>query len=250
MRNLFRQNALFIALSLILLVVLGLALVYIPKGDLHILLCDRHTPARDIFYRYYTQIAEFLPYIICVLLLLFGRIGEGATATACVAGADLTTQLLKHIFNAPRPITWFAANMPEVQLPLVEGVRMNHWFSFPSGHTTAFFSLFFVLSLLVTNYLTARSSDCDSRHTAKSTDSDRSHIAKHSYYTWLSGIVQVALFLLAALGGYSRIYLSQHFPEDVLAGIGVGLIISCLMVTLFSRWKGQKWYKYRLFSKK
>lgn len=234
--NLFKRNAVFITLSLMLFVALGLAILLIPKGELHLLLCDRHTPARDIFYRHYTQIAEYLPYVICVLILLFDRIGEGAAATACVAGAGLTTQILKHLFNAPRPITWFAMNMPDIQLPLVNGVRMNYWFSFPSGHTTSFFSLFFVLSLLATYYLTT---DCSGNSSGRT-----------SYSLWVSGLVQAGLFILAALGGYSRIYLSQHFPEDVLAGIGVGIIISCLMVTLFARWKDKKWYNYRLFTKK
>ena len=148
MKQLFRHNAVFITLSLILLAVLGLALLYIPKADLHLLLCDRHTPARDIFYRYYTQIAEWLPYVICVALLLFSRVGNGVFASSCMIVSALTTQLFKHIINAPRPVTWFAANMPDVQLPLVEGVRMNYWFSFPSGHTTSFFALFFALSIL------------------------------------------------------------------------------------------------------
>ena len=133
MRQLLRNNALFIGLSLLLLAVLGLALLYIPKGDLHLLLCDRHAHARDIFYRYYTHVAEWFPYVVCVGLLLFGRVGNGLLASSCMVFSALTTQLFKHIINAPRPITWFAANMPDIQLPLVEGVRMNEWYSFPSS---------------------------------------------------------------------------------------------------------------------
>ena len=50
MRNLFRQNAVFISLSLVLLIALGLALLCVEKGDLHLLLCNHHTPARDLLY--------------------------------------------------------------------------------------------------------------------------------------------------------------------------------------------------------
>ena len=85
MKQLFKQNAVFISLSLILVVVLGLALLYIPKNELHLLLCDRHTYARDIFYKYYTQVAEWFPYVVCVLLLLFSRIGDGVLATAALS---------------------------------------------------------------------------------------------------------------------------------------------------------------------
>ena len=227
MRNLFRQNALFIALSLILLVVLGLALVYIPKGDLHILLCDRHTPARDIFYRYYTQVAEWFPYVLCVALLLFGRIGDGVLASSAMILSALTTQLFKHIINAPRPITWFGQHFPDLQLPLTEGVRMNQWYSFPSGHTTSFFALAFVLCILLT---------------------------RHPRIPWCprttSAIIQILLFALAALGAYSRIYLSQHFAADVFAGVLVGTLITILCYAIFYRFEDQKWYNYRVFPKK
>ena len=136
-----------------LIVALGLALIYIPKGELHLLLCDRHTHARDIFYRYYTHVAEWFPYVLCVLLLLFGRIGNGVFASAALLLSALTTQLFKHIVNAPRPLTWFAEHMPDIQLPLVENVKMNYWYSFPSGHTTSFFALFFAISIISTKKL-------------------------------------------------------------------------------------------------
>ena len=155
MLKLLRSNIVFIILSLMLLLALGLALMYIPKGDLHWLLCNRHTPARDIFFRYYTHVAEWFPYVLCVLLLLFGRVGNGLFASAAMVFSSLTTQICKHLINAPRPVTWFAENMPDIRLPLVEGVEMNYWHSFPSGHTTSFFALAFVASILITKRLTA-----------------------------------------------------------------------------------------------
>ncbi len=207
-----------------LLVALGLALLLIPKGELHLLLCDHHTPARDIFYRYYTQVAEWFPYVVCVALLLFSRIGNGVFASSAMILSALSTQLLKHIVNAPRPVTWFTLVMPDTQLPLVDGVRMNHWFSFPSGHTTSFFALAFVVCILLTS---------------------------HPRITRLPRIlVQLLLFMAAALGGYSRIYLSQHFALDVFAGILVGTLITVLCYAIFIRYEDKKWYNYRLFAKR
>ena len=230
MKKLFQRNIVFIVLSLILLGVLGLALLYIPQGELHLLLCDRHTPARDIFYRYYTQVAEWFPYIVCVILLLFSRIGDGAFASAAMILSALTTQLFKNIINAPRPIKWFELNMPDVQLPLTPGVEVHSWFSFPSGHTTSFFALAFVVSILF------------SRET--STSSLSSTNRSYNY------LFQTALFFLAALGGYSRIYLSQHFARDVFAGILVGVIVTAVCYAVFSRYEDKKWYNYRLLSLK
>ena len=230
MKKLFQRNIVFIVLSLILLGVLGLALLYIPQGELHLLLCDRHTPARDIFYRYYTQVAEWFPYIVCVILLLFSRIGDGVFASAAMILSALTTQLFKNIINAPRPIKWFELNMPDVQLPLTPGVEVHSWFSFPSGHTTSFFALAFVVSILF------------SRET--STSSLSSTNRSYNY------LFQVGLFFLAALGGYSRIYLSQHFARDVFAGILVGVIVTAVCYAVFSRHEDKKWYNYRLLSLK
>lgn len=217
MKEFFRNNVVFITLSLILLGVLGLALLYIPKGDLHWMLCNRHTPARDMLYRYYTQIAEWLPYVICVIILLFSRIGDGIFASAAQICSALTTQLFKHIINAPRPITWFGMNYPEVQLPLTEGVRMNEWYSFPSGHTTSFFALFFVLSIILSHQW-----------------------PRFAPYT------QALCFALAAVGGYSRIYLSQHFTMDVFGGVIVGMLITIVCYAVFYRYEDKQWYNYRV----
>ena len=224
MKRFFKENAIFIGLSLILVAVLGLALLYIPQGELHLLLCDRHTPARDIFYRYYTQVAEWFPYVVCVGLLLFSSIGNGVFASSAMILSALSTQVLKHIINAPRPVTWFEMFMPETQLPLVEGVKMNHWFSFPSGHTTSFFALAFVVCILFTS--------------------------SPRIPRFARSLVQIVLFALATLGGYSRIYLSQHFAKDVFAGILVGTLITIVCYAIFNRFEDKKWYNYRLFAKK
>ena len=219
-----------------LLGVLGLALLYIPQGELHLLLCDRHTPARDIFYRYYTQVAEWFPYIVCVILLLFSRIGDGVFASAAMILSALTTQLFKNIINAPRPIKWFELNMPDVQLPLTPGVEVHSWFSFPSGHTTSFFALAFVLCVIFTR-------------SPRNPRNPRSLRSPRTYRA-CSYLFQVGLFFLAALGGYSRIYLSQHFARDIFAGILVGVIVTAVCYAVFSRYEDKKWYNYRLLSLK
>jgi len=230
MRQLLRNNSIFIALSLMLIIALGAALLSIPKGELHLLLCDRHTPWGDIFYRYYTHVAEWFPYALCVLILLFCRVGDAAFAASCQALSALTTQIIKHIVVAPRPLTWFETNWPEIQLPLVEGVEMNRWLSFPSGHTTSFFALFFALSVIVTGYLTEK------------TQNTKSNL------WWIA--VQILCFAAAAFGGYSRIYLSQHFALDVLGGTCVGMIITLVCYAIFSPFEQKKWYNYRLLAKK
>ena len=217
-----KQNRVFLVLSLGLMVGLSIALSVVPKGELHLLLCDRHTDARDIFYKYYTKVGEWVPYVVCCLLLFY-RFGWAIFTTSCVLLSGAVTQVLKRIVDAPRPLTWFATNYPDVQLPLVDGVEMSRYFSFPSGHTTTFFAFFFALSIIVSQ------SECRK--------------------TW-QVFIQVLFFFFAALGGYSRIYLSQHFAADILGGMGIGLLITGLLYLLFARWANKKWWEMHFFCKK
>ena len=224
MQKAIKHNSVFIGLSLILIAVLGLALLYVPKSELHLILCSSHTSARDIFYRYYTGIAEWFPYVVCVLLLIFSRVGDGVFASSAMLLSALTTQIIKHLINAPRPVTWFAEYMPDVSLPLVEGVKMNLWHSFPSGHTTSFFALALVICILLTG--------------------------KPKMDRISSIFIQILLFIAAAIGAYSRIYLSQHFAADVLAGIVIGILITLFCYAVFAKYSEQNWYNYHFFAKK
>ena len=196
-----------------LLLALACIVGYVPKGELHLSLClfNHHPPFLDTFFRYYTQVGEWVPYVVC-FLLLFYRLGWATFATSCVLLSGAVTQVLKRIIDAPRPLTWFATNYPEVSLPLVDGVEMSRYFSFPSGHTTTFFAFFFALSII---------------------------IAQSKYQKTWKVFIQVLFFICAALGGYSRIYLSQHFTVDILGGMGIGLLITGLLYLLFARWENK-----------
>jgi membrane-associated phospholipid phosphatase len=99
----------------------------------------------------------------------------------------------------------------------VPGVDMHMYNSFPSGHSATVFSLFFMLSLA------------------------------------LSGkkpVLGIVFFVLALLGSYSRIYLGQHFPEDVLAGSVTGVVITYLCYKLIDKLlKDKDWATQALFKK-
>lgn len=224
MKKLLKQNSTFLGLCLLLILVLSIAVGSVSKGELHFALCllGSHTSLLDTFFRYYTQVGEWVPYVVC-FLLLFYRLGWSAFTTSCVLLSGAVTQVLKRLVDAPRPLAWFATNYPDVQLPLVDGVEMSRYFSFPSGHTTTFFAFFFALSIIVSQH-------------------DSSLVKRL--------VCGVVFFLLAALGGYSRIYLSQHFAADVLGGMVIGLLITGLLYLLLARWENEKWWKMHFFAKK
>ena len=179
----------FLVPTLVLALILGITLLVISKAELHLILCQPHTVFLDSLVPVYTNLVNWLPYLV-VLLLLFYRAGWATYLASNLLLSTLIVQPIKHIVHAPRPLTWFAEHMPDVSLPLVEGVRMNYWLSFPSGHTTTFFVLFFTLSIIL----------CAENIKGKN-------------------ILSFICFLCASFGAYTRIYLSQHFALDIFAGI-------------------------------
>ena len=183
----------FLVPTLVLALVLGIALLITPKAELHLALCQPHTTGLDTIVPIITNLVDWLPYL-CVILLLFYRAGWATFLASNLLLSTVIVQPIKHIVCAPRPLTWFAENMPDVTLPLVEGVRMNHWLSFPSGHTTTFFVLFYSLSIIL----------CAENVTGKM-------------------ILSFLCFLCASFGAYTRIYLSQHFALDIFTGILIAL---------------------------
>ena len=214
LKYLITNQWLFLVCWLLLVATMSVALALVPKYQLHLALnTNIHSTGLDLFFFYFTKIAEYLPYII-TFLLLFYKYSWAIFAALGQLGATLTTQILKHIINAPRPKTYFETNFPDLipQLHWVEGVNMHSWFSFPSGHTTAFFAMFFLLSLLA----------CDNYRPQKSISQ-----------AWL---IQFLCFALATLGGYSRIYLSQHFTADVLAGTIVGVLLTSVFYIIPWPW--------------
>ncbi len=211
MKDFIRQNSVFIVHCLVFLCGLGAALCLIPKAELHLALNSFHTPAGDIFFRYFTYIGDYGPYILFVLLLFY-RLGAGTYVVASNLLAGLVTQIIKHIVQAPRPATFFdIAHNPDI-LPIVDGVKMHAYNSFPSGHTTTCFAIFFALSIILSN--------------------KELHLSDAARTT-----CQYFCFVLAVLGGYSRIYLSQHFAADIFAGAIVALCITAALYPLFGYWK-------------
>ena len=207
----------FLIPTIVLLIGIGLGLCLLPKAELHLLLCQPHTPFLDAVVPVITNLVDWLPYLT-VLLLLFYRAGWATFLASNLLLSTLIVQPIKHLVHAPRPLTWFAENMPDVTLPLVEGVKMNLWLSFPSGHTTTFFVLFFSLSIIL----------CAENIKGKN-------------------ILSFICFLCASFGAYTRIYLSQHFALDIFAGSLIAVFSTlCLYFFLVKKTKDTQFWDWRV----
>lgn len=176
-------------------------MLFVSKSDMHLALNSYHNSIFDKLFQYVTWLGEWPPFFIGPLLLFY----RYRAAIIFIGGNVLAfgiTQLLKHTFfsNAPRPVAYFQNT--NVHLKLVEGVE--NWLdnSFPSGHTTTAFATFFGLALLSNDKLN-----------------------------------KFLFFFVALSVGYSRIYLSQHFFDDIYAGSIVG-VLSMSVVYLFMQQRG------------
>ena len=195
------------------MVVVGLLCAY-PKTDLHLLLNSYHTSLQDTFFKYYSMLAEGPIYVLGLLPLLWKKIKLTIFFAICELSGGSVLQILKHTISTDRPVSVFE-HYHDMILPLVQGVDMHHSNSFPSGHASTFF-VFCTCFAIFLAY----------RHKLKTNQTNRKAWMKIS-------MVMLSLFVLATLGAYSRIYLSQHFLLDVCVGSVIGFVIPCLMFYFF-----------------
>ena len=126
--------------------------------------------------------------------------------------SGLIAQILKYFILEARPAVFLEKIKYDY---FITDVTLHNYHSFPSGHTASAFALAAVLSFSVKN--------------------------KNYSLLFLAGAILV---------GYSRIYLGQHFMDDILAGSVVGVIsaIFCWLFfdKLFDRWLNRKGLKKSL----
>lgn len=192
----------------LLLFLLGLLYIY-PKLELHLLLNSCHTSIQDVFFKYYSMLAEWPLYILALLPIFWKKKELTIFFALCELSGGAILQILKHTFSFDRPICAFE-NYHQTILPLVQGVDMHHGNSFPSGHASTFF-VFCTCCAIILAY----------------------RYKKHEHHSrkdWLLfNLTLLALLILAILGAYSRVYLSQHWLSDVCMGSIIGFITPCLI---------------------
>ncbi|MCQ2375802.1 MAG: phosphatase PAP2 family protein [Salinivirgaceae bacterium] len=208
----------------LLLIAMAYLLCNYSKGESHILLNGYHTAWLNSFFKYYTKLAEWPFYVIAAIPLFIPkyRWWTYMYAASELGNACITT-IIKQSFNMPRPKAFFGDQLSEL-VPIVDGVRLHSWHSFPSGHTATFFIFFTTIALLCVYY----------KH---------QQIAESAIKRLSFCFINMLLVVLAALGSYSRIYLSQHFLLDCFVGSIIGIAVPCCMFTLFIY---KKWDKQRV----
>lgn len=170
------------------------AAIYFEKGSMVLWLNEHHSPLLDGFFVFTTQMGEGLFFVTLLIALLWKRFGDTLFVALTWLISGLSVQLLKRtaFTDYPRPSKYFE----NLDLHFVEGVEMANWMSFPSGHTATAFAMFLAVAIIFNR-----------------------------------PVLSILMFAGAVMVAISRVYLTQHFLGDVVAGAAIGvsfaLIIHC-----------------------
>jgi membrane-associated phospholipid phosphatase len=175
--------------GLLLLLILGsFSLILLGKSATFISLNSYHPFWLNVFFINYTFIGDGI-FAICLIALYFFYFKRKKKAIALLYSfllSGLAVQVIKNLVNSPRPKLYFEEGQ---YMFFMDGISLSNYSSFPSGHTATAFAIATVLILFVKNK------------------------------NW-----QLPILLAAALVGYSRIYLAQHFLIDVIIGAIIGSV--------------------------
>ncbi|MBX9851141.1 MAG: phosphatase PAP2 family protein [Cytophagaceae bacterium] len=183
----------------ILMVIIGGAQVIFYKKGPEVILLDRFNNSfLDYFFNIYTYLGSFWANLVFIIVLLFIRFDLAITGFLCSSVNGIAGRILqREIFlSKPRPGDFFT---DPGALTIFKEIDLNSLGSFPSGHTVTAFTIFCFFALITE-----------------------------------SNIVHLSFFILALLVGVSRIYLAQHFFNDIYFGAILATVITT--VIFFTAW--------------
>lgn len=183
----------FIFLYLILLCCCLVIKLLYTKDEIYFAVNARNTPFLDSTEPYITDLGNGWTIVILAALLTLYNFRVAFLTITTFLVTSLAVQIAKFIFDAPRPKLYFKDQLSE--LHFVKGVAMLSHNSFPSGHTLTAFATGVLITYLVKNK------------------------------RW-AGV----LIFYGVMVGFSRIYLSEHFFEDVIGGSILGVVLAILWI--------------------
>lgn len=193
----------FLSVIILLLVSLVPMLIH-SQEDLFLVINQHYNKPLDHLFFWITYLGDGLVFGIVILVLLFNSYSKAITGGVIFIGTSFMAQFIKRVIFSDqlRPVARLGESF-DIHIP--GGVTPLLHNSFPSGHSTTAFALATFLVLA---------------------------IRRKQWWPALLGV--------AILVGYSRIYLSHHFPIDVWAGMIIGTGGAYLSY----------WWLYRVFERK
>ncbi|NCD68485.1 phosphatase PAP2 family protein [Mucilaginibacter agri] len=190
---LYRLRLFFIPYLIILSSCLLIKLLY-SREDIYFTLNKYHNDFADYFFIGATAVGDGLfMLLVAIILVLYSYRKAFLMATSFLA-TTIVAQTIKRIVRAPRPSLYFTNH---TNIYYVKGVKLLTSNSFPSGHTVQAFTMAVVLA----------------------------YFARQKSWGFI-------YLILALCIGYSRMYLSEHFFEDVMAGSIIGTFTTIIWLTI------------------
>ena len=185
-------------LFIIWIVISSLMVLNTDKLLLHLEINSLCNEVLDIFFQGITFLGDGYFALALVIFYLFKNVRISFLLLISFLLTGLFTQILKHFFyqNCHRPIYFFHQND---SFYLIQDFTYHSSNSFPSGHSTSAFALATVLSI----------------------------VSKYNFK------LSILLFTVAVTTAFSRVYLSQHFLIDILAGSLIGYLGAVLVCWIF-----------------
>ncbi|HVW98108.1 MAG TPA: phosphatase PAP2 family protein [Mucilaginibacter sp.] len=193
-----KQVRLFFIPYLILLCACLILKAIFTKQEIYFAVNGVYSAAADAIAPYVTDAGNGWTIITLSAILLLFNYRAGFLMGSTYAITSLTAQVVKYIADAPRPTLLYHDQLSRIHL--VKGVYMLQFNSFPSGHTVTAFSTAIVICYLI----------------------------KEKRWSFLLLIAAVAV-------GYSRMYLSEHFFEDVTTGSALGVLLTVCWLAFIER---------------
>ncbi len=182
------RSAAFFFFIYALILIAGITLLLVKgKAGSFLWLNQFHVGWLDHFFIYFTNLGDGL-FAVLLSLTGFFLLDKKKPALVMLIAYSVTgiiAQVIKPLVDSPRPKAYF---FPEHFNFFIDDIIHAGHTSFPSGHTTTAFAV-------------------------------AATVVLYGAKKWQA----VLLLLLAWLVGFSRIYLSQHFLIDVLAGSLLGI---------------------------
>lgn len=200
MRRALSKNKLFLVPYALIFCVACFIIAGTDKIQLHIFFNSLLHPVLNFLFRYITYLGDGVFVLSLSVILLIFNFRMGLTTLLAYGLSAGFTQGIKYAFFNDEDRPYLIFQQLHLPLNLVEGLIEDQHIhrSFPSGHATAAFALFFCLSFL--------SEKVSSK---------------------------IFFFFMALLVAFSRVYLSQHFFEDITAGSVIAVFFSCLVCWFF-----------------
>ena len=195
MLKIIERNSLFFALYIVCFFGVFFQELNKPELEATLYFGAHRTVLGNEFFKFWTLLGEAYPYFILPLFIVFFKKDRKIILKIALTGLVvlILSYILKEIFQSPRPSSVLESLGLAANFNFVPDIELHTGLtSFPSGHTASAFALFGLMAFQFSR----------------------------------NKVLQIVFFLTAFLVGVSRVYLTQHFPQDVLFGSGIGLTIA------------------------